>query len=332
MTHRYHISKAIVLSAWLFLSLLILCGVSIFLGSANLSFKEVLKALFFVEDESTISIILWQIRIPRLVLAIVVGASLALAGAIMQSLFRNPLADPSITGVSSGAALGAVIYISLFNQIPFGIQIFAFVFGMLAYLFIFFLGRIDSKISTLSLLLAGIAVNAFCAAIVAFFMYTVRDSGLRGFIFWTLGSLNFASWQEIIPASIFSLAIFVFMLFKAKTLNLLLLGEQQAYYSGIDVVRMQFICAFCAASLTAVSVALCGIISFVGLVVPHIVRMIVGANNAKVLPVSILAGANLIVLADIISRVYNPTDPVPIGVITAFIGAPFFAYILRFKK
>jgi len=317
----------------LFLLLAIVSAISLSFGSSDVAFKDIFTYIFDSKNlDPTAVLILEKIRIPRLLVGFLSGSALACAGLAMQSLFRNPLADPSITGVSAGAAVGAVCYMTFFGGFIFGMQIFAFTFGLLAYFCVWFLGRLDGKISTLSLLLAGIAINAFCGAIVAFSMYAMRESGMRGFIFWSLGSLEFSSLTEILFSLIFAVPAFFFLIRNAKAMNLLSLGTSQAFYSGVNVERLQFSIAICAATLTSISVALCGTIAFVGLIVPHIMRSIAGSDNRLLLPLSALGGALIITSADILSRSHSFTDPVPIGVITAFIGAPFFAYILRFRK
>ncbi len=317
------------LFAWLFLFLAAAFCLFVFYGSFNAPFCDILKALVFSGDNESVDTILWQIRIPRFLLAVLCGAMLSVAGAIMQTLFRNPLADPSITGVSAGAALGAVVYICVVPQFFMGLQIFAFVFGIAAFGAVYKLGKINGNVSPYSLLLAGIAINAFCSALVAFFMYSARDMGVRGIVFWSLGSLNFASLNEILPACLLCIAVFAYALKKSDELDILLLGVNQAYCAGIDVGRLQFFAASAAALATSVCVSLCGTIGFVGLVVPHIIRQLIGPNNKPLIMLSAMAGAVLICYADIFSRLLNANDPMPIGVITAFIGAPFFAYILR---
>lgn len=317
------------LFAWLFLFLAGAFCIFVFFGSFKTPFAEILKALAFCGDNESISTLLWQIRIPRFLLAVLCGAMLSVAGAIMQTLFRNPLADPSITGVSAGAALGAVVYLCIVPQFFMGLQVFAFIFGIAAFAAVYKLGRIDNNVSPYSLLLAGIAINAFCSALVAFFMYSARDMGVRGIVFWSLGSLNFASLNEILPAYILCILVFAYAIKKSNELNILLLGANQAYCAGVNVGRLQFLMASAAALATSVCVSLCGTIGFVGLVVPHIIRQLIGPNNKPLIMLSAMAGAVLICYADILSRIINANDPMPIGVITAFIGAPFFAYILR---
>lgn len=249
----------------------------------------------------------------------------------MQSLFRNPLADPSITGVSAGAALGAVLTITFFSSSAASLQTGAAVFGLAATAAVCILGRSNGKISAFSTLLAGIAVNAFCGAIVGYCMYSVRDAGLKGFVFWTLGSLDRCDWSDVAAAAALCAPAWIAMFMLAPTLNIMLLGREQAYHSGVNTARTWILATLAAAVMTAACVAVCGTIGFVGLVIPHIMRMISTPDNRTLLPLSALGGACLMTFADIAARWISPSDPVPIGVITALIGAPLFITLLRGK-
>lgn len=309
-----------------------LCVLSLYVGYAHLDFSQIFSALFVFDSDESLRTLILDIRLPRLLTGVFVGAMLACAGVTMQCLFRNPLADPSITGVSSGAALGASLSIFFISSSYLSFQFFALIFGLLASFTVWRLGRINSKTSAFSMLLAGIAVNAFCGALVGFTMYTVREAGLKGFIFWTLGSLDGASYSSIFCAGAIGTLSFLILLFNARAFNMLSLGDDSAYHSGANVERLQILAVLCASLMTAAAVALCGIIGFVGLVVPHIVRRFAGADMRSLLPLSALAGACLLVFADIVARLLNPVDNVPIGVITALIGAPFFIFLLRNSK
>ena len=320
------------LSAFLLFLFLLLCAASLLTGSGSAADAHQLLSLLLGKDaDPTALLIFREIRLPRLCAGILTGASLALAGAGMQSIFRNPLADPSITGVSAGAALGAVLAIAL-SFPPMLLEISAFSAGLIAAGTVFFAGKIDGKISAFSTLLAGIAVNALCGAIVGFFMYSVRDAGLRGFVFWTLGSLDRCDMTSVATASALALPSWILMFALARPLNVMLLGRQQAFHSGVDVKKIWVLTLAAAAAMTASSVAICGIIGFVGLVVPHIIRLACGPDNRALMPLSALAGACLVMASDILSRCVSPTDPIPIGAITSLLGAPFFIMILRGKR
>ena len=304
---------------------------SLYIGSINFSIPQIISAIFGNGDD-TANIVVRDIRLPRLVVGILAGAFLSCAGSAMQSLFRNPLADPSITGVSAGAALGAVMVICVFGQNALGgyaLQVGALICGLVSCAVVWLLGRSRSGgVNVLNILLTGIAVNAFCGAAVGFMMYSARESGLKSFVFWSLGSLDAATWNVIAPCAIIGFVALIVLYANSDSLNMLHLGEKQAFHSGVNIRKVQFTTMACAAALTAVSVAACGIIGFVGLVVPHILRLLVGADNKLLIPLSALGGAALLTYADIASRAVSLTDAVPIGVITSFIGAPVFLFIL----
>lgn len=308
--------------------LFFLSAVSLGVGLREIAYSDIFSALFGKSSDETLRAIIFDIRLPRLAAGIFCGAMLASAGVAMQALFRNPLADPSITGVSSGAALGAALAVN-FGGGAFSVQIFTLVFGLFAAFAIWRLGRVNGRLSAFSMLLAGIAVNAFCGALVGFLMYSVREAGVKGFVFWTLGSLENCSWSELAAASFFGVLFWLALFFNSRGLNMVMLGSDNAYLSGASVRSIQRISICAAAAMTACAVMLCGIIGFVGLVVPHVCRMLASPDNRALLPFSAVSGACLVVFSDIVSRLVSPLDSVPIGVVTALLGAPFFLYLLR---
>lgn len=317
-------------SAFLVVGLLFFSTLSLLFGSSEIPCSDVLSALFFGGGNEAANLVVWQIRLPRLCAALLCGSCLAVAGTGMQSLFRNPLADPSITGVSSGAALGAVVALSFFGSVAAG-EVLALIFGLGAAFAVCSTGSALSRNSVYSVLLAGIAVNAFCGALVGFFMYTVRDAGMRGFVFWSLGSLERCGWTELAAAFALCVPSQFVVLRQSRAMNLMLLGEEAAFHGGVDVRRVRLCIVAASAVMTAACVSICGIIGFVGLVVPHILRMLTTPDNRALVPLSALGGALLLVFADVLSRTVSQTDPVPIGVITALLGAPFFAFLLKTK-
>ncbi len=317
-------------SAFLVVGLLFFSTLSLLFGSSEIPCADIFSALFFGGENETAKLVLWEIRLPRLCAALLCGSSLAVAGVGMQSLFRNPLADPSVTGVSSGAALGAVVALSFFGSVAAG-EVLALIFGLGAAFAVCSTGSALSRNSVYSVLLAGIAVNAFCGALVGFFMYTVRDAGMRGFVFWSLGSLERCGWTELAAAFALCVPSQFVVLRQSRAMNLMLLGEEAAFHGGVDVRRVRLCIVAASAVMTAACVSICGIIGFVGLVVPHILRMLTTPDNRALVPLSALGGALLLVFADVLSRTVSQTDPVPIGVITALLGAPFFAFLLKTK-
>lgn len=318
---------------WIFFTsscalLVFLSAVSLGVGLKEISYSDIFAVLAGKNIDETLGAIIFDVRLPRLVAGIFCGAMLASAGVAMQALFRNPLADPSITGVSSGAALGAAVAVN-FGVFAISVQFSALVFGLLATFAIWRLGRINGRLSAFSMLLAGIAINAFCGALVGFIMYGVREAGVKGFVFWTLGSLENCSWGEIFVASFFGVLSWLLLFLNSRGLNMLMLGSDNAYLSGASVKSLQRISICAAAVMAACAVAICGIIGFVGLVVPHVCRMLTSPDNRTLLPFSAVSGACLVVFSDIVSRLASPLDSVPIGVVTALLGAPFFLYLLR---
>lgn len=330
--HSFGLNRArtVWVSVFLVVSLAAFSMLSQVFGSSEIPCADIFPAMFFGGENETAKLVLWEIRLPRLCAALLCGSSLAVAGVGMQSLFRNPLADPSVTGVSSGAALGAVVALTFFGSVVSG-EILALVFGLGAAFAVCSAGSAFSRNSVYSVLLAGIAVNAFCGALVGFFMYTVRDAGMRGFVFWSLGSLERCGWTELAAAFALCVPSQILLYTQSRAMNLMLLGEESAFHGGVDVRRVRLCVIAASAVMTAACVSICGIIGFVGLVVPHILRMSTTPDNRVLVPLSALGGALLLVFADVSARAVSQTDPVPIGVITALLGAPFFAFLLKSK-
>nr|WP_175488669.1 iron chelate uptake ABC transporter family permease subunit [Pseudomonas sp. NFPP33] len=281
-------------------------------------------------------LILSQIRMPRTLLGLAVGMVLALCGVAMQGLFRNPLADPGLVGVSSGAALGAAVAIvggAAFGGLPeafapYLLSACAFVGGLLVTALVYRLGRRDGQTNVATMLLAGIALTALAGAAIGLFTYLADDATLRTLTFWNLGSLNGASYARLWPLLLATLAVALWLPRRARALNALLLGESEARHLGFDVERLKRELVFCTALGVGAAVAAAGLIGFIGLVVPHLMRLLVGPDHRLLLPASALAGASLLLLADLIARLALAPAELPIGIVTALIGAPFFLYLL----
>lgn len=306
------------------------CLASLCFGSADLGVGKILKCLF-APDGSIDSTIVWSLRMPRIAAAIIVGASLALAGCGLQCIFRNPLAEPSITGISAGASLGAVISI-MFMPAFLPLEVLAFICALLASSAVCALGSEGGKVNPQMTILAGVAVNALCGAMVGLFMYATRESGLKSFVFWSMGSFDKCDWRDVAVCACISIPAWAVIASQYKNLNAMLLGDRQAFDVGVNVRRTQILVVVAAVAMTAAGVAMCGTIGFVGLMIPHIARTICGAGNGRVMPMSIILGAGLAVASDLGARAIAPENPIPIGVITAILGAPFFAAILRKSK
>lgn len=278
-------------------------------------------------DESVI----WQIRLPRLVLGLLVGAALGVGGALMQAVFANPLAEPSVIGVTAGAGVGAalaiVLGISWFGATT--VPVFAFLSGLLTTWLVYQLARFGGRIRVINLVLVGIAVNAVAGALISFFIFIAPTSSREQVVFWQMGSLSGAKWAHIsVVAVLIGAGIAVALLLVGK-LDVLALGDRAAGHVGIDIARLRVLALLLATLLTAGVVSYAGLIGFVGLVVPHIIRTVAGPSNVVLLPASALGGAALIVLADTAARSIIDFADLPIGIFTALVGGPTFFILLR---
>ena len=331
----------------LFTGLSALCLLSIWLslalGPVSLPLFDTLRAALRLvgvpiagEGLEQAELILGQIRLPRTLLGLAVGGVLALSGVAMQGLFRNPLADPGLVGVSSGAALGAAIAIvggAAFGGLPefFGpylLSLCAFIGGLGVTALVYRLGRRNGQTNVAVMLLAGIALTALAGSAVGLFTYLADDATLRTLTFWNLGSLNGASYARLWPLLIVTAGVALWLPRRAKALNALLLGESEASHLGIDVEGLKRELVFCTALGVGAAVAAAGMIGFIGLVMPHLVRLLAGPDHRVLLPASVLAGATLLLFADLIARLALAPAELPIGIVTAFLGAPFFLYLL----
>jgi iron complex transport system permease protein len=274
---------------------------------------------------------LWLVRFPRVTLAIIVGASLACAGALMQGVFGNPLAEPALVGVSSGAAVGASAVIVLGLEVlgSWTIAAAAFVTGLITTLLVYALSRSNGRTEVVTLVLTGVAVNAIAFAVIAFFTFVADPQAREQIIFWQLGSLNGARWTSVVAALPLTVVGLAIALLVSRRLDLLSLGERSARHLGIDVERLRITVVVVIALLVGSGVAFTGIIGFVGLVVPHLIRMIIGPAHRVLVPASALAGALVLVSADLVARTAVANADLPLGMITALVGGPFFFWLLR---
>jgi len=275
--------------------------------------------------------VLWQIRFPRVALAIVVGGALGCAGAAMQGTFSNPLAEPGVVGVSSGAVVGAVVTIVAGLSVlgAWTLAAAAFVGGLVTVAIVYAASRSGGRTEVVTLVLTGIAVNAFAGALIGLLTFFSTDAELRSITFWTLGSVAQATWGKVAVVAPLALVGIVLACRRARALDLLSLGERPARHLGVDVERLRRTMLAVIAVLTAAAVAVSGIILFVGLVVPHLVRMVAGPGHRLLLPASALAGAGVLVVADLLARTVAAPAEVPLGVLTALVGSPFFFWQLR---
>ncbi|MBT9139887.1 MAG: Hemin transport system permease protein HmuU [Dehalococcoidia bacterium] len=279
--------------------------------------------------------IVWSLRLPRVLLGVLIGASLALAGSTFQGLLRNPLADPFTIGVSSGAATGATIaiFLSQLNGLhfPHMIPLFAFTGALLAFFFVYNLSKIGGQIPVVTLLLSGVVVSSFLSAVISLLMVFAGEN-IKGIFFWLSGGLMMRSWTEIGFVAPYLLLGFCLIFAYARELNILLLGEEAALHLGVRVDFTKKLLLVTASLVTAAAVSVSGMIGFVGLIIPHAVRMVSGPDHRVLLPASALVGGIFLVWADVVARTVMAPREIPVGIITAFIGAPFFIYLLRKKK
>ena len=285
--------------------------------------------LFEFDVDDTDQVIVGQLRLPRIVLAAVVGFALATAGTVMQGFFRNPMADPSIIGVSSGAAVGAVTTIALPLAVPFGLQTAAFVGGLVTAFAVYLIATESGRTPVATLLLAGVAIQAFLSALISYLLLRSGES-LEEALLWLMGNLRNSTWSEVEATLPVALVLFVVLLAYARDMNVLLLGEEDAHALGVGVERTKRLLLAGAAIITAAAVAVAGVIGFVGLIVPHVMRLLVGPDHRILLPTSALAGATFLVLADTVARA--GTTVLPVGIVTAAVGAPFFLFLLRRRE
>ncbi|MEM7737548.1 MAG: iron chelate uptake ABC transporter family permease subunit [Deinococcota bacterium] len=281
--------------------------------------------------------VLMAIRLPRVLLGVLVGASLAVSGAAMQGLFRNPLAAPGLLGVSSGAALAATGIIVFGSALPLGVRdplgawllpAAAFAGSLIVTLFVYSIATRGGRTDVGTMLLAGVAINALAGSGTGLLVFVADDAQLRDITFWSLGSLGGITWTRLTAAAPFMLAAMFLLPQLAKGLNAFLLGESEARHLGVDVQVIKLATVFLAAAAVGAAVSVAGIIGFVGLVVPHLIRMVVGPNHHVLLPASLLLGASLLLLADLFARMVVIPAELPIGIVTSLVGGPFFLWLL----
>jgi iron complex transport system permease protein len=274
---------------------------------------------------------LWQVRFPRVVMAALAGACLATAGALMQGVFGNPLAEPGVVGVSAGAAVAAAtaIVFELTFAGTWTVAICAFIGGLVTTTLVYVMSRDGGRTEVVTLVLTGIAINAMTSAGLAFLMFLGDTQAREEIVFWTLGSLNGSRWEYVgvvLPMAVVGIAAAMYL---APKLDLLALGDRAARHVGVDVERLRMSTIVVVAVLTAAAVAFCGIISFIGLIVPHLIRMVAGPGHRLLVPASALGGAVLLVLADLWARTLVAYADLPIGMLTALVGGPFFFWLIR---
>ncbi|MFT6258877.1 MAG: iron complex transport system permease protein [Rickettsiales bacterium] len=302
---------------------------SISVGAVSIPFFQIISFNLSQQQEA----VLLSIRLPRALLAIIVGASLAVSGAAIQGIFRNPLADPGLIGISSGAALGVglmIVFAGPLNGILgiYGLSFAAFIGGLLTCLLIMRFAFLAGAFSVTYMLLAGIAINSLAGAATGFMTYLSNDEQLRSLTFWTMGGLGGALWSSVLVAFSVVVPTTIMLIIDSKKLNILLLGDSEAKYLGINIKSLKKRIIICTVLSVGASVSISGIIGFVGLVVPHLIRLTFGSDNRWLIPLSALLGALLLLIADTFARTIVSPAEVPVGIITSLIGGPFFLWLL----
>lgn len=343
LRHTSYRTIYIVLAILLIVSIIISAGV----GAVHLSPGEIIGLLQHKLGDHSVQVnpihegLFFQIRMPRTVLCVLVGASLSVSGALMQSLFRNPIVEPGLVGTSAGSALGAALLIVLgrnafFNNIAFlgdlMMPVCAFIGGLAATAIVYYFSASLNRVNISVMILAGIAVNAIANGATGFLAYIARDPQARSITFWNLGSLSGASWEGVAIVAAATIPGVLLALRFARPLNALQLGDSEAGYLGINTERMKISVILVNTLLVSVATSLVGIIAFVGLIVPHLLRLLKGSDNRYLLIGSALFGAIVLIVTDIICRVIIAPAEMPIGIVTAFIGAPVFLWLLSRMK
>lgn len=321
--------------------LIIAMGVALFLGTVHIPVDilwQVIVSKFVhgisINDprQGALNDIIWTLRMPRILLAALVGAGLAISGVIMQAIVKNPLADPYILGISSGASTGATVAILLGIGTLLGEQyvgIMAFIGAMIISFGVLLISNLGGRSNAIKLLLAGMALSAVCSAFTSIIVYFGQDKdGIQNITFWMMGSLAGATWNLIAIMTIVIIIPVIFFCLQTKILNLMLLGDEVAITLGVDLHRYRQLYLIVSSLMVGFSVYAAGIIGFVGLLIPHIIRQSLGTNHKGLLPISALSGALLLVVADTLSRTLISHTDLPIGILTSVIGAPFFVYLM----
>ena len=331
-------------SVILLIILLLSIGFAVTMGSVDISIKEVYKVilykLFNIGDSSigigAVADVVWLIRMPRIVLAIAVGAGLSVVGIIMQAIVKNPLADPYILGVSSGASLGATLAVvlgigSVFGSNSLGIMGFIGAFGVS--ILVLMISNIGGRSNSIKLLLSGMALSSVCSSFSSFLVYISDDSQkLKTITFWLIGSLAGAKWNEIafiLPIIILGI---IFFTTQYRILNLMLLGDEVSITLGTDLHKFRIIYLLITSLMIGLLVYVSGMIGFIGLIIPHIVRIIFGTDHKKIIPIAALLGAIILIWADVISRILIKGTEIPIGIVISIIGAPLFVWLMIKKN
>ena len=300
------------------------------MGSTHSGIKDVFQNLLGTkEPESMLDTIIWQIRFPRVLLAALVGAALSLGGLVFQALLRNPLAEPYILGISGGSAIGAIIGILMgFSRFP-GVSLTAFTGSIATLLLILAMSSGQTILKKDALLLSGVMVNSFCAAVIMFLVSMTQDSRLHNIIFWLMGDLSMGDMKHVRILAATLLPCFFLVFWLSNPMNLLLLGKEMAQTLGVNIKVITFTLLVTTSFMVSATVSYCGLVGFVGLVIPHLLRLVFGPDHRVLVPACVFGGGAYMVFCDLLARTLPGQGEMPAGVITAMIGAPLFIYLLK---
>jgi iron complex transport system permease protein len=312
-------------------------SLGISMGPTGNGIHAVIQSLFRIPPEAKnadpmITVIIWQIRLPRALLSALVGATLSLGGLVFQALLRNPLAEPYILGISGGSAIGAIIGILMgLSGFP-GVSITAFAGSMATLVFILVMSSGQTILKKDSLLLSGVMLNAFCSAVIMFLISLTQDSRLHNIMFWLMGNLSITDIRQVGILSMILVPCFVIIFLYSNSMNLLLLGKELAITMGVSVKTVTLTLLVVTSFMVSITVSQCGLLGFVGLVIPHLFRLFLGSDHRILVPACILGGGAYMVFCDLLARILPGQGEIPTGVITALIGAPLFIILLKRSK
>ena len=327
---QHHITRLIWISIILLVVLFIAFSLGLSIGPTQSGIRSAFSALFSTnESDSIIYSIVWRIRFPRVLLAAVVGATLSLGGLVFQALLRNPLAEPFILGISGGSAIGAIIGILLgLSRFP-GICFTSFIgsLGTLALILVMSTGK--SVLRKDALLLSGVMVNAFCSAIIMFLVSITQDARLHNIIFWLMGDLSAADLPQVVILGAILIPCFIMVFMFSHAMNLLMMGKDMARTMGINIKAVTFTLLIVTSFMVSATVSFSGLVGFVGLVIPHLLRLVLGPDHRSLVPACLFGGAAYLVLCDLLARTLPQQGEMPAGVVTALIGAPLFIILLK---
>ena len=326
------ISRITVSSAVLFAILILSVFLGISAGSSGIDLGAVFRMLTGDQIDSMLSSIIWRIRFPRVIIAAFTGATLSLGGLVFQALLRNPLSEPYILGISGGSAIGAIIGILAgLSRFP-GVCLMAFAGSMITLMLLMIMSAGDHFLKKDTLLLSGVMVNAFCSAVIMFLVSITQDSRLFNIMFWLMGDLSMADGKQAVILGAMVLPCFLLLFYYSHSMNLMLLGREMALSMGINIRAVTVLLLVVTSFMVSATVSHCGLVGFVGLVMPHLLRIILGSDHRVLVPACVLGGGSYMVLCDLLARVLPKQGEMPVGVLTALIGAPVFVYLLKMRS